>query len=295
MNERNLSQEDQRIIRIHCNWIRLRGDTERTVYHRQENLRRLTDALPGNLLDATADDLARWQSGLTVCTSSVATYTNHVVAFYRWAVEHEHITVLPTSRLARPKPPQRAPRPIPIADLDIALDAAPEPIRTWLLLAAGMGLRAMEIAAIRREDVAVADGRTWISGVGKGGRPFRMAVPSDIEPALREYLSGRTGPLWRQPDGRSYLPRDVTRQTATFFRRLGMPYTLHWLRHYFGTEAHRRQRDALLTMTLMRHRSLNTTQLYVQQVPEEAIAVMDQLATRLRPKRGQHPPRKDAA
>lgn len=296
MNPTNLSESDRKVIRLHCNWVQLSGSTERTVYHRRENLRRLTTALPCDLLDATAEDLATWQSSLTVCTSSIATYTGHVLAFYRWAVQHEYIDVNPTNRLARPRPPKRLARPIPHDDLQIALDAAPEPIFTWLMLAAGMGLRAMEIANLRREDIAVVHGRTYISGIGKGNKPYRMAVPSDVEPALREHLHGRTGPLWRMPDGRPYLPRDVTRQTVTFFRRLEMPYTLHWLRHYFGTEAHRRKGDLLLTMTLMRHSSSETTRLYVEQVPAEAVAVMDQMAKRLRPKaRRQHPPRPEAA
>ncbi len=76
---------------MHCDWVRRTGATERTLYHRTENLRRLATALPSDLLDTTADDLDTWQSGLAVSTSSIATYTNHTVAFYRWATENEHI------------------------------------------------------------------------------------------------------------------------------------------------------------------------------------------------------------
>lgn len=297
MNVHDLTETDRRMIRMHCDWLRRRGATDRTVHHRRENLRRFALRLPVPMLDATHAHLDDWQSGLHCSKSSIATYTNHVVGFYRWAAENEHVERDPSNRLPRPKIARREPRPIPDEDLQIALDAAHEPIYTWLMLAAGMGLRAMEVANIRHEDVTEVRGRTWISGIGKGGKPFRLAVPDEVLPALRPHLGrARVGPVFRRSDGVPVRPRDVTDQVARFFQSIGMRYTLHWLRHYFGTEAHREKGDLLLTMTLMRHESADTTRNYVQQIPAEAIAVMDQMAKRLRPKaRRPYPPRPEAA
>lgn len=253
------------------------------MHHRRENLRRLAERLRTPLLDATPEDLDRWQASLGVSTSSRATYTTHVAGFYRWAVESGHIDHDPTTRLPRPRVPIRSARPIPEADLKIALECAPEPIRTWLVLASHMGLRAMEVAGIRREDVTESGGRYYLSGIGKGQKPFKLPVPKDVVPVLLPHLSGRIGPLWSNPQGGPIKPITVTNQVSRFFRTLGMPYTLHWCRHYFGTEAHRQTHDLLTTMTLMRHSSPDTTRIYVQQIPEEAMAVMDRMSRRLRP------------
>lgn len=279
------TERDMRYIRLHCDWLRRTGATDRTIFHRRENLRRLAERLPCDLLDATPEQLDAWQSALTVSPSSRATYTNHVVGFYRWAVENGHLEHDPAARLPRPRIPRRLARPIPEADLKVALECAPEPIRTWLVLAAFMGLRAAEVAGIRREDVADVDGRLYLSGVGKGNKPFRLPVPVEVVPSLRLHLSGQPGPLWRNAHGGPATPGHVTGRTSEFFKSIGMPYTLHWCRHFFGTQVYRQTRDLLLTMTVLRHSSPNTTRVYVEQVPADEIAAMDQLSARLR-KRG---------
>lgn len=285
-NARTVSSPEEagsnaRLIRLHCDWLRRRGSTMQTIYHRRANLERVAAHLPVPLIDASPEHLETWQSGLNISVSSIATYTNHVVGFYRWAVEAGHLDVNPSTRLPRPKVPARSARPIPETDLILALTCADEPIRTWLILAAFMGLRAGEIAAIRREDVAEVEGRMILSGVGKGQKPFRLIVPREVAPILAAHLNGR-GPLWRiEPTGRPIRPINVTNAVSRFFRGLGMPYTLHWCRHRFGSQFYSATKDILLTQDVMRHANPATTRLYVATTRSEATAAMDRLAAGL--------------
>lgn len=278
-------QTDQRIIRLHVDYIRREGRSARTMRDRRDNLLRLADALPVDLLAAQPEQLDDWQAGLTVGLSSIATYTSHVRAFYQWAVDVGHIDVNPAVRLARTKVPPRSPRPIPPADFEMALECAAEPIFTWLVLGGFMGLRAAEIAGLRRESFSegIIGGkrRLFVSGIGKGGRPFKLPVPVEVVPVVQRHLTARPGALWHNRHGRPISPNSVTSLVSDYFRRIGMPYTLHWTRHTYGTEVQQRTGDILQTKVLMRHRSVNTTLLYVQPADGAGVAAMDQLSQRL--------------
>lgn len=294
-NRMTCSESDMRLIRLHCDHLKRTGATPRTLDHRRENLRRLAEKLPVDLADATPDHLDTWQSHLTVSLSSTATYTSHCRAFYRWATECGLIEHDPSVRLPRPKLPPRSARPVPDTDLYIAIECAAEPLRTWLVLAAFMGLRAAEVAGIRRENITEHDGRLLLGGIGKGNKPFKLPVPAEVRPYLEQFMTGRSGPLWRAPrTGNPVTPAYVSERVSTFFRSIGMPYTLHWARHSFGTAVYRQTRDLLMTMSVMRHANPNTTRLYVEQVEAEAVAALDKLATRLVAKHAQaanRPPR----
>jgi integrase/recombinase XerC len=279
---------DARLIRIHCDYIRRTGATARTIEQRRENLARFGRAVaPTPLLDVTPGQLDEWQAGLRVSLSSVATYSSHIRAFYGWAVLAGHLEHDPCVRLPRPRVPKRSARPIPEHDLRVALACAPEPVLTWLVLGAFMGLRAAEIAGLRREDVVEVDRRLIIGGTGKGQKPFRLPVPAEVEPYLRSHLRGGGGPLWRTARGRPAGPHYVTDQVANYFRGLGMPYTLHWCRHHFGSLLYRQSRDLLLVQECMRHSSPNTTRLYVETVDADAVAAMDRLSAQLASKRAE--------
>lgn len=275
--------DNARLIRRHIDWLRRTGATPATQNYREGVLLRLARDLGVPLQAATFDDLDRWQSELTVGISTIAGYTSHVRVFYRWLVENAYIGADPTTRLPLPKVPRRQARPVPDADLRVALECAPEPMRTWFILAAFMGLRAMEVAPIRGDHFSEVDGRLYLDGVGKGQKPFRLPVPVEVVPILRPHLAKGSGPLWRTgPGGRPTRPLDVTNQVGKFFRSIGMGYTFHQLRHTFGTTMYRATRDLLLTQDVMRHSSPTTTRLYVETSSPEATAAMDRLSTALR-------------
>lgn len=290
---KTLSDNDKRVIRIHCDWARRTGVTRATLHHRHGNLRRLAQCLPVDLLDATAEHLDAWQASLTVGLSSVRTYTAHVKSFYRWAVEAGHLDGDPSARLPSPKIPPRTARPVSESDLELLLKAASEPLRTWLLLAGYMGLRSAEIAQIRREDITEHGGRMMLSGVGKGQKPFTMAVPAQVVPYLAAYLGTARGQLWRAPMGGPLAARHCTKEAGDLMRDLGMSYTLHCLRHRFGTAMYAQTRDLLITQEAMRHASPANTRLYVLTSRPETTAAIDQLAKSLRgpsPSRRRKPP-----
>lgn len=283
------------IVRLHCDYLRRSGATDDTLYHRRANLRRLAAALSVSLLDATPDDLTDWQSATSkrVSLSSTATYSSHTRAFYTWAVQAGHLDADPSIRLARTRVPIGRPRPIPIHDLDIALAAADEPLFTWLVLGAFMGLRRGDIAGIRGSDIVEGEvdgeARLFLTGIGKGRKSFSLPVPEDVEPILQQHRLRGPRPLWLTKRGRPVTRRYVSDVIGDFFVRLGMPWTTHNLRHTFGTLVQRETRDMLQTQVLMRHASLNTTRLYVEPVTAPGVAAMDRLAhSRLAGRRRRH-------
>lgn len=286
-NVNEYRQQNDRLIRSHCDWLRRTGATAATLRMRQGVLRRLAESLPCSLIEATADDLDHWQSHLDVGISTIAGYTSNVRRFYSWCLDIGHLEIDPSGRLPQPKVPARRPRPIPDTDLRDALVCAPEPVHTWLVLAAFLGLRAMEVAGMRREDVTEVGGRLYLDGVGKGGQAFRLPIPPEVADALRPHLCGQAGPLWRTgPGGRASRAHDVSMQTRRFFASIGMPYSLHRLRHSFGTNLYRQTRDLLITQQVMRHSSPTTTKLYVATADRDAEAAMDRLAKKLKRGRG---------
>ncbi|MGD9989098.1 tyrosine-type recombinase/integrase [Pseudonocardia sp.] len=284
---------DQQLIDRHCRWFDLNGATPISVGHRRENLRRLAAALPSPLLEATPADLLAWQSalrsgvsrlGTPYKMSTLSTYTSNARAFYAWALEAELIDTDPTKRMAKIKVPAAHAHPVPDRDLKLAIQIAPEPMRTWLVLAAFMGLRAMEIAQLTRDSIDEIEGRLVLSGIGKGRKPFRITVPLHVEPSLRQYMHMR-GPLFWTRFGNVMKPATLSKLVGQFFARQGMPYSLHWLRHSFGTAFYASTRDLLLTQDVMRHASPNTTRLYVRTTGVAATKAMDRLSKSLRPPR----------
>lgn len=292
---------DVRLIRLHCNYLARTGATDRTVHHRRENLRRLAESLPG-LLTVTGDQLDDHQAALSghVSLSSLATYKSHWRGFYSWAIDCGYIDVDPTARLPRTRVPKRPPRPIPPDDFEEALACAPEPIYCWLVLGAYMGLRAGEVARIRREDVTTGElrgkPRLFLAGLGKGAKPYRMPVPVEVEPVLRPYLDAcRSGPLWTTRDGDPIRAEHVTGRVSRYFEKLGMKWTMHNTRHTFGTEVQKKTRDVLQTRNLMRHENVQTTQQYVEPVDGPGVIALDRLSAQLGRRRARRQARGSAA
>jgi len=268
------------VERRHLDHLRRKNLSPRTRHDREGVLRRLTAFLDCPLLEATPDDLDRWQAGLRVGISAIATYTSHVKAFYEWAVDRELLATSPAARLPRPRIPSRHPRPIPEEDLRVAIACAMEPLRTWLIIAAYCGLRAGEISRMQTYDVTEEAGMWTLLVHGKGDRERFVPLPAAIRSGLAGYM-GQRGAMFRRPDGRPFTPDGVSQLAAAHLHGLGQPHTLHTLRHRFGTRLYALSRDIRLTQELMGHQNPATTALYVKHSSLEAQRKVDELSLEL--------------
>ena len=254
-----------------------------TVYQRARGLVRLAAALPVPLLEADAAMLAAWRSRLSIGDQAVGDYVSHARQFYAWALAEDLVDDDPTARLPTPRHGRSLPRPIGDAALFAAVDVASARIRPWLILAAWAGLRAKEIALLRRECVleTLADPALLIAADATKGRDERIVPMSAFVLAeLRAAGLPMSGWVFRRQDG-PYGPNRPTRVSQMANRHLhecGLTETLHQLRHRFATETYRASRDLRAVQELMGHKRPETTAGYAAYASASAIDAVNALA-----------------
>lgn len=260
-------------IFTYINESRMRGHREETIRLRRSVLARLRMSV-GPLLEADAEAIIAWYSQFADSPAKTrATYGQTIKTFYRWAVARKLIDNDPSLMLPVPRAPRGTPRPIPVKDLTAAFQAADDRMRLWLTLGAFAGLRAGEIARLRREDV-LDTARVPILNVinGKGGKDREVLIGQRVIDAVTPYRKGRLSLINRPA---------LTMRMSEFFRGLDQPWTCHNLRHFFGTELYRASGgDIRFVQEQMGHSSPLTTAIYAKYAAEkatESIALLDKV------------------
>lgn len=256
------------LVADHLRWLRQRNIRPGTVDQRRRALGRWRRYHGSDLLGASCNQLEEflYHRGRDLKPESRATEISHLRGFYRWAVLTERIEMDPTTRLVRPKVARRLPRPMPDADLSMALDDAPDRIRPWLMLAAYAGLRACEVAPLRGEDIwwEHQPPSLWIAD-GKGGIEETVPLYSALAVELADLP--RRGWLFRYIDGRpGHIPAHLVSQVSNrYLHSIGITHTLHSLRHWYGTNMLIASDGNLrVTQEAMRHASPVSTALYTK-------------------------------
>lgn len=212
---------------------------------------------------------------------ALATEISHLQQFFKWAMRTGQLAENPIEPFGRPRVPRCLPRPIADDKLQTALEGAPDRIRPWLYLAAYAGLRATEIAQVRAEAVAFdTDPPLLIVEVSKGGGMSSLPMAPKLVEVLQESDLPTSGYLFRRHDGKPgpNAPWLVSQRSNEYLHSVGIPDTLHSLRHWFGTNSYRASgRDLRLTQELMRHQSPITTAQYTYVDPKEAVATVNAL------------------
>lgn len=205
--------------------------------------------------------------------SAIAAEVSHLRGFYRWLVREERRVDDPTVRLERPSVPKGQPRPMPDDKVRHSLANAPEPIRTWLMLAAYAGLRACEIAPLRGCDFQ----GDWIYiRVQKGGDPGRARITPPLRALATELSKTRLLFPMKSDPMRHVAPGDLSTKTARWLREQGIAHSLHTLRHWFGTNV-RRTSDLLVAQRALRHASIQSTVIYTDIEDDELGAKIDEI------------------
>lgn len=277
------------IVQDYLNFLRLGRPSPATLTSYGCTLTRLHERIPGGLLAATPKDLEDWILSLSHCADdTIAAYLTTIAGFYQWMAAKDGLPDRdPSARLRSPGRRRHLPRPIPEDDLAEAIAGAPRRIRPWLVLAAYAGLRAQEIARLRREDlVDTTRPRTMlVSRIAAKGRVERL-VPVSEYVWSELVLAGipERGWMFLRRDGRPgpNQPAQISHLCNTYLHSHGIAHTLHSCRHYFGTEIYRVHRDLRETQELLGHASPTTTALYAAISPAEAVEAVETISPRRR-------------
>jgi integrase/recombinase XerC len=265
-------------ISDHAAWL-LKQDKASTTINaygrRNRALAEWLEARGATLLTATPDLMLEWRTSLTVSPNSVLTYLAAVRSFYRWAMWAGKATSDPTADLPVPKWRKGRPRPIAEPALVSAILNAPVRIRPWLILAALAGLRACEIAGLRRDDIL--DGPRVMIIRGKGRKERVVPISAQVWAELLKAGMPSSGWMFPRYDGKPgpNTAHKVSDLTNAFLRSIGIRETLHQLRHRFGTQSYAATRDLRIVQELMGHQDPATTALYCDFSRAESISTVD--------------------
>lgn len=254
-------------IRAHLEQMRQRGLAESTIRKRRVVLARVARYIGHPCYEATAGELLAWRASLHSGGDAIAADLSHVRTYYRWLVAERLLDADPAAGLVPPRRASRLPRPIADDRLMFALEQAPDRIRPMIVLAGWSGLRAKEIALLRRE--RVCETRTppgiLVAADATKGHSERYVPMSDFVLAELVPVLPAHGWLFRRADGHGPLSPDYLQQIVNrYLHELGIPETLHQLRHRFATAALDACGNVRTVQELLGHKHLSTTAIYTR-------------------------------
>lgn len=256
----DLDQAARAALVDHTNEMLTVGRSLATIELRLTVLRLLGRQIaPTRLLDATPLQLRQWQRALVPLSPETRrTYTCQVRGFYRWCLVEGLVDVDPAAGLLVPRVARGKPKPMPEDDLRVALQSATAEVRVWLVLAAGAGLRAMEIAGLERADVVDGAAVPHLVIHGKGERERQVPLAPWVLAELRAYGMPASGPLFLH-GGAQVTPVMVGNTCNKHLYRQGIRFSLHKCRHRFATALYKATRDLRLVQEALGHESPATT------------------------------------
>lgn len=265
------------LIERHLQWLGPDASAY-TLRDRRSILRRADQDLDYGLEQATGPELQTWLAGpqppaAPWSPKTKRTYFEHLWGFYVWVADPalcpDGLTYNPMAGLRKPRAGRSLPRPTPPEYLARMLEA-PQPYRTYVLLAALEGARCIEISRLDREDVT--EQRTYL--YGKGNKPAVLEthplVWQEIEPLP-------PGPIARLDDGQRASPQAVSGCMSKYLhRQLGLPrgVTFHGVRHWYATSLLEGGADLRTVQEALRHAHVSSTQIYTEvSNPRRAAAI----------------------
>lgn len=263
----SLQAAEMVIERAHLDWMRQRGLAESTIAARRMVLARVARFTGQPVWAASAGELARWRASLRTGDDAIAADLSHVRMFFAWLAGQGLRDDNPAAGLVVPRLAERLPRPIPEDRLLAAFRQAPRRIRPVIVLAGWCGLRAKEIALLRRErvlDTAAPPAILIAADATKGRReryvPMSDFVVAEIVPALP-----RHGWVFGRADGHGHLTPDHLQHIVNgYLHSLGLTETLHTLRHRFASQALDACGNVRTVQELLGHKHLSSTAIYTR-------------------------------
>jgi integrase/recombinase XerD len=204
--------------------------------------------------------------GRGIAPSSMQRERSDLQTFYAWAKANRFVKKNPAKDLPKVSVPRGKPRPFTVQQIEAMLTSGAYR-RTRIMIALGVyqGLRAHEIAKFAGTDIDLTSGT--IAVTGKGGYDDVIPLHPVIEAIAPSMPDGYWFPGRGTNRGSHISYRSVSDLMTDAIRRAGITdsrLTGHSLRHTYGTELAEAGVDIRVVQELMRHRSLNSTQIYTR-------------------------------
>lgn len=246
-------------------WLRAQGARHATI---DKRCLVITAALREWPPEPTTGDVTAWLGRPGWSQWTRVTYYGHARSWFAFLVETGRRADDPTARMKAPRSPRPRPRPLTDADVALVLSTAVGRVRLWVLLGLLAGLRAHEIAHLRREDVTAET----IFVRGKGGREDYVPTHPDLWTLIAPMPAGY---LFPSSCATGHIAgHTVSLGVTEVFRSVGVAGSLHRCRHTFASRLLRQGTNVRVVQRLMRHASLETTARYLAIEDDEALAAV---------------------
>lgn len=256
------------LIGFYVTHMRAAGLSPRTIRDRRRVLATADCQMPYGIDVANSEELAAWLANPAWGAWTRSTYYHHLAGFYQWAAGgiDPYLSFAPTVELTPPRIPDSVPHPASEQQVQLALERSPMNWATAVRLAAYAGLRAGEVQRIRREDVAQDYLTIWH---GKGDRTASVPTHPEIWRAVEHRPPGLL------VTNRHGGPLGIYSRQSEHFRKIGLAgLHMHQFRHRFATMLLRGGADIETVRQLMRHRSIQTTQGYLEITDGQRVAAV---------------------
>lgn len=254
-------------------YLRAGGAPETTIQTRNSQLKNLIKFLgtvaPG---DVSLDDLIEWLISRDWSTEYRRSLRSTARGFFEWAELTGRIEGNPAKGIPAVRVSHSIPRPVTESAYQFALMVAQPRERLMLRLAAELGLRRAEVAAVHSRDVLELEHCRALVVSGKGRKERILPLTNSLYTDLQEF-----GPGWIFPSSsRSghITPAHVGKLVSQL---LPEGVTMHKLRHRFATVAYEQTGDVLAVQQVLGHSSPTTTQRYVALSRQTAENLMEKV------------------
>jgi integrase/recombinase XerC len=202
-------------------------------------------------------------------------------SFFKWADKREHSTTNPMTTIRTPRQAKRLPKAITLEQVEQLLAAPGDSEvlgrrdRAMLETLYSTGIRVSELVGLNMNDLDAGDGTLQVRGKGKKERlvPLGSHALAAInryidmlgsQPAQREAVARREGPLFINKHGGRLSSRSVRRKLDKYLKQAGLDPSIspHTLRHSFATHLLDNGAELRAVQEMLGHQSLSTTQIY---------------------------------